>query len=106
MNLLSQLPEAGAAEATDILLARPGVRIERIVSRGQASPPGFWYDQAEGEWVVLLAGAARLRFADEPEPRFLLPGDCLDIAAHRRHRVEWTDPAAPTVWLAVFYGIP
>jgi cupin 2 domain-containing protein len=54
--------------------------------------------------VVLLAGAARLRFADEPEERVFGPGDWLHIAAHRRHRVEWTDPAQPTVWLAVFHG--
>ena len=103
MNLLSPLPDARAAEIVDILLNRPGVRIERIVSLGQASPPGFWYDQEEGEWVVLLAGAARLRFADEAEPRPLIPGDFIDIAPHRRHRVDWTDPATPTVWLAVFY---
>jgi cupin 2 domain-containing protein len=104
VNLLAPLPDARAAEAVDTLLSRPDVRIERIVSFGQANPPGFWYDQAEGEWVILLAGAARLRFADEPEPRLLIPGDCLDIAAHRRHRVDWTDPAKPTVWLAVFYN--
>jgi cupin 2 domain-containing protein len=104
VNLLSQLPDARAAEAVDTLLSRADVRIERIVSFGQASPPGFWYDQAEGEWVTLLAGAARLRFADEPEPRLLIPGDWLDIAPHRRHRVDWTDPAKPTVWLAVFYN--
>jgi cupin 2 domain-containing protein len=103
MNLLSPLPDARVAEQVDALLARPGLRIERIVSFGQASPPGFWYDQAEGEWMLLLAGAARLRFADETEARLLEPGDWLDIAPHRRHRVEWTDPASPTVWLTVFY---
>jgi cupin 2 domain-containing protein len=104
VNLLSPLPEARAAEAVDALLSRPNVRIERIVSLGQASAPGFWYDQAEGEWVMLLAGAAGLRFADEPEARLLNPGDWLDIAPHRRHRIDWTDPATPTVWLAVFYN--
>jgi cupin 2 domain-containing protein len=103
VNLLSPLPDVRAKEAVDTLLARPGWRIERIVSMGQASPAGFWYDQAEGEWVVLLAGAARLRFADETEPRLLIPGDYLDIAPHRRHRVDWTDQAMPTVWLAIFY---
>ena len=103
MNLLSPLPDASAAERVDALLTRPGLRIERIVSRGQASPPGFWYDQAEAEWVTVLAGAARLRFADETEARHLGPGDWLDIAPHHRHRVDWTDPAVPTVWLAVFY---
>jgi cupin 2 domain-containing protein len=103
VNLLFPLPDAREDEAVDALLTRRGLRIERIVSRGQASPPGFWYDQAEGEWVLLLAGAARLRFEDETEPRLLVPGDSLDITPHRRHRVDWTDPATPTVWLAVLY---
>jgi cupin 2 domain-containing protein len=103
MNLLSSLPDADAAERVDALLTRPGLRIERIVSWGQASPPGFWYDQPEAEWVVVLAGAARLRFEDESQARALGPGDWVDIAPHRRHRVEWTDPTVATVWLAVFY---
>jgi cupin 2 domain-containing protein len=103
MNLLRDLPDASAAEITDTPGARPGLRIERIVSFGQASPPGFWYDQDEAEWVLLLAGAASLRFEDEPEARLLGPGDWVEIAAHRRHRVEWTDSTQPTVWLAVFY---
>lgn len=103
MNLLSPLPDAEAAERIDALLTRPGLRIERIVSQGQASPPGFWYDQAEGEWVMVLAGAARLRFADETEVRILGPSDWVDIAPHRRHRVDWTDATVPTVWLAIFY---
>jgi cupin 2 domain-containing protein len=103
MNLLSPLPDARAAEQADALLSRPGLRIERIVSFGQASPEGFWYDQEESEWLLLLTGAARLRFADEADARLLRPGDWLDIAPHRRHRVEWTDPASPTVWLTVFY---
>jgi cupin 2 domain-containing protein len=103
MNLLDALPDAAVAERVDQLLTRPGLRIERIVSRGQASQPGFWYDQPEAEWVMVLAGSARLRFADETEGRLLGPGDWLDIAPHRRHRVDWTDPEASTVWLAVFY---
>jgi cupin 2 domain-containing protein len=103
VNLLFPLPDARAAEAVETLLTRPGLRIERIVSIGQASPPGLWYDQDEGEWILLLSGRARLRFAEESESRLLVPGDALDIAAHRRHRVEWTDPGQPTVWLAVFY---
>lgn len=104
MNLLGALPDARAGELAETVLARPRLRIERIVSHGQASPPGFWYDQQEGEWVLLLRGAARLRFADEDDDRLLGPGDSLDIAPGRRHRVAWTDPAQPTVWLAVFYG--
>src|SRR5262249_41930037 len=55
MNILSELPDARSAEIVETLLAAPGVRIERIVSFGQASPDGFWYDQAEAEWVLLLA---------------------------------------------------
>jgi cupin 2 domain-containing protein len=103
-NLLRELPDASAGEVSDTILAAPGLRIERIVSLGQKSPPGFWYDQPEAEWVLLLAGAARLRFADEEADRVLGPGEWVDIAAHRHHRVEWTDPATPTVWLAVFHG--
>ena len=68
-NLLRDLPDARGGEITEILLAAPEMRIERIVSLGQASPPGFWYDQGEAEWVLLLAGRARLRFADESEDR-------------------------------------
>ena len=103
MNLLRDIPDARAREVNERILAARGVRIERIVSLGQASPAGFWYDQAEAEWVMLLSGAARLRFADETEARTLGPGDCVHIAAHRRHRVEWTDPDRPTIWLAVFH---
>ena len=102
MNLLRDLPDARGGEVTDVLLAAPGVRIARIVSNGQASPPGFWYDQKEAEWVLLLAGAARLRSADEAEARALAPGDHVHITPHRRHCVEWTDPTTETVWLAVF----
>ena|SRR5260370_26474847 len=103
-NLLRDLPDALAVEVAETLVAAPGLRIERIVSFGQASPPGFWYDQPEGEFVLLLAGAARLRFEDEADDRTLRRGDWLHIAAHRRHRVAWTDPDTPTVWLAVFHG--
>jgi cupin 2 domain-containing protein len=103
-NVFDALPGSGAGEALDELLVRNGLKIERIVSHGHATPPGFWYDQPQGEWLVLIAGAAGLRFADEPAARSLAPGDCLDIAAHRRHRVEWTHPDEPTVWIAVHYG--
>lgn len=101
-NLFADLPTMQeAAERLEILLARPELRIQRIVSMGQASPPGFWYEQAAAEWVVLLAGEALLRFEDETEARRLSAGDWLLVEAMRRHRVEWTAPATPTVWLAV-----
>jgi len=101
-NLFDPPVRSGQEQRVDVL-KRPGVRIERIVSTGQASPPGFWYDQVHGEWVAVLAGEAKLRFEDEPAARTLGPGDFVDIAPHRRHRVEWTRPGEPTVWLAVHY---
>jgi len=100
-NILAGLGASPAAEAVRPLLSIPGLRIERIVSLGQASPPGVWYDQPQGEWVLLYAGAARLRFEDEAEERILGSGDYLWIAPHRRHRVSWTTAEAPTVWLAI-----
>lgn len=104
-NLFASIPRStGKNEQFSHLLERPGLRIERIVSTGQSSPPDFWYDQAEGEWVCVLQGRATLRFEDAAEPLQLAPGDCVDIAPHRRHRVEWTDPTQPTVWLAVHYS--
>jgi cupin 2 domain-containing protein len=101
-NLLTNLPAPGAEESFETLLTAAGFRVERIVSQGQASPPGFWYDQPEDEWVLLLAGAARLRF-DGGEPIELKPGEYVHIPAHERHRVDWTDPAHPTVWMAIHY---
>jgi len=100
-NLYAHLTSNAAAEQFTELFSRPGVRVERIVSTGQASPPGFWYDQPHAEWVVLLQGAAQLRFEDEAAPRLLAPGDWLEIAPRRRHRVEATQADPPTVWLAV-----
>jgi cupin 2 domain-containing protein len=100
-NLFAQLAHAGPDEDISTLLTTANVRIERIVSTGQASPPGFWYDQNESEWVVLLTGAAGLRFDSETKVRELKPGDYLHIPAHARHRVEWTHPSEPTVWLAI-----
>ena len=85
-------------------MRRPGFRIERIVSSGQSSPPGFWYDQPHAEWVLVLRGEARIAFDDGVRVVTLKPGDFIDIAPHRRHRVEWTHPAEPTIWLAVHYN--
>jgi cupin 2 domain-containing protein len=102
-NLFDEVPRALGEEQFKTLLASRSVRIERIVSMGQSSPPGFWYDQEEGEWVVVLKGAAKLLVEGEAAPLRLGPGDFIDLPAHTRHRVEWTDPTTPTVWLAVFY---
>lgn len=96
------LPAATPEEQFEVLAGRGGARVERIVSRGQASPPGFWYDQDEHEWVIVLRGRARLALADGRVLE-LGAGDWVDLPAHCRHRVEWTDPASETVWLAFFW---
>ncbi len=104
-NLRTNLPDAGAGEIIQELIAFPGdqVRVERIVSDSQASPPGFWYDQAWGEWVVIIRGGAELEFEAPPAEELLGEGDWLFIPAHRRHRVRSTE--AGTVWLAVHGGM-
>lgn len=103
-NLFDNLPPTHAAEEVfQTLLQTPGVRLERIVSQGHHSPEGFWYDQDTNEWVLVLRGTAQLTFEGE-EPLDLKPGDYVLIPAHRRHRVEWTDPKQPTVWLAIHYS--
>lgn len=102
-NLFDDVPRALPAERTDVLLDTPGVRLERIVSTGHATPPGEWYDQDRDEWVVVLRGRARVRIEGEAEDRTLSVGDHLLLRAHVRHRVEWTDPAEPTIWLALFF---
>nr|WP_281932788.1 cupin domain-containing protein [Methylocystis iwaonis] len=99
--MFANIPEHLTEEEVTILAEFPGARIERIVSTGQASPPGFWYDQEQTEWVILLSGSAGLVFEGEDAPRILRPGDYVEIPAHLRHRIEWTDVAEPTVWLAV-----
>jgi cupin 2 domain-containing protein len=101
-SLLRDLPPgAEAAERFEDLITRPGVRIERIVSSGQSTPPGAWMEQAWDEWVLLVAGRAELTLEGD-RPLTLEPGDHLLIPAHRRHRVDWTE--TPTVWLAVQLG--
>jgi len=103
MNLFHDLPAPMEEELSEVLARGEGVRVERIVSWGQASPEGFWYDQPDHEWVALLTGGAGLRFAEGNRLVSLAPGDTMAIPPHVRHRVEWTDPGQATVWLAVFY---
>jgi cupin 2 domain-containing protein len=101
-NLFADLPRHLPEEMVTTLLDAANVRIERIVFHGHASPSGFWFDQDQHEWVVVLKGAARLRFEDETVE--MKPGDFMNIPAHRKHRVEWTTPDEPTIWLAVFWN--
>lgn len=102
-NLFADIPENLRDELFETLLQARGFRIERIVSRGHCSPAGFWYDQDENEWVILLKGSAGLRFKGQEEVFVLNPGTYLHIDKHVRHRVEWTDPNQETIWLAVHY---
>ncbi|PWC83424.1 cupin [Azospirillum sp. TSH100] len=83
----------------------PGVRIERIVSTGQTSPDGFWYDQGWDEFVLLVAGTATLQVEGEDDRR-LGPGDWTLLPARTRHRVAATAVGEPTVWLAIHVGEP
>jgi cupin 2 domain-containing protein len=101
-NIFFDLPEELPNEIVETLAERGEVRVERIVSHGHASPSGFWYDQDQHEWVILLKGAARLRFEDGTIE--MKPGDFVNLPAHKRHRVDWTTPDEPTIWLAVHYG--
>lgn len=100
-NFFENLPTSIPAELIQVLVANRHVRIERIVSHGHSSPDGYWYDQEEQEWVIVLQGAARLQFEDTTVD--MKPGDFVNIPAHKKHRVEWTTSDEPTVWLAVFF---
>jgi cupin 2 domain-containing protein len=102
-NLLDPLPAPSTDEVFEELLRGGEFRMERIVSRGQTTPAGQWYDQPQSEWVLLLSGSAVLRLEGPDEILELRPGDWVNIPAHRRHRVEQTDPRAATVWLALHY---
>ncbi len=100
-NLFEPSP-ASVDEVTSTLLSRPGLKVERIVSAGHSSPLGFWYDQSGDEWVLLVSGGARIEIDGEGVTE-LKPGDYLLLPAHCRHRVDWTDPAQPTIWLALHF---
>lgn len=102
-NLFDAIPLVLPTEITECLLSSAVVRIERILSQGHHSAPGFWYDQPQNEWVLLLQGAAVLRFEQDNQTVQLRPGTYLNIAAHQRHRLESSSAQETTVWLAVFY---
>lgn len=101
--LLGGEPPQPGEESVQVILATEGIRLERIHSCAASSPPGFWYDQPEEEWVCLLQGSASLQFEDEDQPTILGPGESLLIRAHRRHRLVATDSGPGTIWLALFW---
>ena len=102
-HLFGQIPTQLPEELFHVLAAGEGMRIERIVSKGHASPRGYWYDQPECEWVMVVKGEAKLRFEADDRIVHLAAGDYINIEAHERHRVEWTREDTETLWLAVFY---
>jgi cupin 2 domain-containing protein len=102
-NLFGDIPKNLSDELFEILLQTSSFRIERIISNGHCSPEGFWYDQKDNEWVILLKGIAVLRFEDCSENITMNPGNYINIKKHQRHRVEWTESEQETVWLAVHY---
>jgi cupin 2 domain-containing protein len=104
-NLLLDLPQTLDQERFQTLFQFSNVRVERIVSRGHASPEGFWYQQVDAEWVLVVQGRATLRFEDGLLHE-MVPGSHALIPAGMRHRVEWTDPEHPTIWLAVHFPPP
>jgi cupin 2 domain-containing protein len=101
-NLLQNIPDHIPKELFETLFQSDAIHIERIISKGHSSPKEGWYDQERNEWVLLLKGAARLVFEDGSEAN-MGPGDSLEIPAHVKHRVVWTDPEEETVWVAVHY---
>lgn len=101
-NIFADIPAELPQELVQAYQSSANFRIERIVSLGHASSEGFWYDQDENEWVLLIQGAARLQFKGQAAFE-MTPGSIVNIPAHRRHRVEWTDPKQPTIWLVVHY---
>ena len=103
-SLFDEIPDKVSEELFSVLAESAGMKIERIVSDGHASPEGFWYDQEENEWVLLISGSAVLTVENQQVK--LYPGDHLLIPAHQRHRVESTSPTEKTIWLAVFYSPP
>ena len=101
-NLFDNIPTDLPEELFETLIKSDNIHIERIVSKGHTSPKAGWYDQANNEFVLLLKGAARLEFEDGRMVSMGV-GDWLEIVAHERHRVDWTDGEEETVWVAVHY---
>ena len=103
-NNLFKLPEKlPPEEYIEVLAAKSGLRIERIVSSGQTSPVDFWYDQPEDEWVAVLQGKGILQWEDGTRQELSF-GDWLFIPARKKHRVDYTSKEPPCVWIAVFIG--
>ena len=102
-NLFRDIPIDLPEEIFETICITANVTIERIVSRGHASPEDFWYDPDRSEFVLVVQGSAGLKIEGHEEIAVLKAGDYLNIGARVKHRVEWTDPTCDTIWLAVHY---
>jgi cupin 2 domain-containing protein len=102
-NIFSTVPSFMQDEISETLLRTEAFKLERIVSSGQVTPEGEWYDQDTNEWVILLSGSAGLLFEDDDEVFIMNAGDYIHIEPHQRHRVEWTDPEQRTIWLTLHF---
>ncbi|MCH8173734.1 MAG: cupin domain-containing protein [Proteobacteria bacterium] len=101
-NIFELLPTKLDTEIFESIVENGSVKVERIISKGHASPAGGWYDQDQAEWVMILQGEAIICVEDDRDYR-LVVGSYLNIPAHTRHRVKWTIPETETIWLAVHY---
>jgi cupin 2 domain-containing protein len=102
VNIFDSLPKDLSLEVFEDIIHASTIRIERIISKGHSSPDTGWYDQDESEWIMLVEGKATLEF-ESGSTCELSAGDYINIPAHVKHKVVWTDPNQITIWLAVFY---
>ncbi len=102
-NFFSNIGTHISDEIFNTIIQTKNITIERIISKNHASPKDFWYDQEKNEWVMVLKGHAKLKFLENGEIVEMNAGDYINIPAHCKHRVEWTDPNTETIWLAVHY---
>ena len=101
-NIFELVPADISDELLENIVSSASMRIERIISKGHASPASGWYDQDEHEWVIVLKGEAKIEIANQALVH-LVSGSYLNIPAHTRHKVSWTDPDTETIWLAIYY---
>ena len=102
-NIFSGIQKQTPDEILETVLRTHQFKIERIIAKGHATAEGEWYDQDKNEWVLVLKGNAGVLFEGDDGTVTLKTGDYINIPAHRKHRVEWTDPEEETIWLAIHY---
>jgi cupin 2 domain-containing protein len=99
-NIYKLPQEVSQLEKFEQIVSGKNIQIERIISTGQTTRSGQWYDQTTDEWVILLQGEAELSYVDASRIK-LKAGDYLLIPAHTKHRVEYTSVEPACIWLAV-----